>query len=106
MLFRSKFDRPIIFSEVGYCSSVGANTDPAHCGGSGVVDHQSQVNCFEALFEAWLPESAFAGLHVWAWIAAADGGGEPTGDAGFSPANKPAAELIKSYFTKFSGATK
>jgi len=92
------FSKPVIFSEIGYCSSYATNVDPAHCG-SGSVDMQAQVTAFTAFFEFVYPLSWFEGVYWWAWLTAKDGGGGSQ-DSGFSPSGKPVAAIIKKYYSE------
>jgi Ca2+-binding RTX toxin-like protein len=66
-----QYGKKVIFTEVGYRSMDGANKDPGVFGGSGTVDFQEQVDCYEALFKVmenyggqWL-----AGSFLWSYYS-------------------------------------
>ena len=88
-------NKKIIFAEIGYCSTVGANKNPAFCGST--VSLQAQENCYEAMFQAVYSQPYFQGVFFWDW--ATDPGDEGSNNKGFTPNNKPAAAVCKKYFS-------
>ncbi len=60
--------KPVIFTEIGYMSTSGTNTEPYNYSHAGAVDQQEQANCYEATSEVWSPHSAvMQGVFWWAW---------------------------------------
>ena len=86
-------NKSIAFTEVGYCSSLNATLEPAHC--SGAVYQDNQVNAYEALFETFFSQPWFMGLHLWAWVTDPTNGGLQ--DAGYTPHNKPASQVMQKW---------
>ena len=91
-------NKPIIFTEYGYRSNNYAAKKPW------LVDHslddvnlEAQTNATKAIFEEFWSEDWFAGGFVWKWfIDHKKAGG--INDNRFTPQNKPAQEVIKSFY--------
>ena len=92
-------NRPIFFTEIGFCSKAFTQLDPAHCNErhSG-ISLAAQTNNFVALMKAFGDAPWFRGFHVWAWTtdpAPPASSGSWANDTGFSPRGKPAAAAIR-----------
>lgn len=94
----STYDKPVIFTEFGYRSMdftakkpwlVDRNEEKANM--------DAQVNAKRALFEQFWTESWFAGGFLWKWFTHHDAAGG-SDDNRFTPQNKPAQEVIKTYY--------
>jgi hypothetical protein len=93
--FHRRWQKPVLFTEIGYRSVRGAARMPWAAQEPLPLDLREQVDCLEALFESWKGVSWFAGASLWMWSADMDVA--PT-DTGYSVQNKPAhATLIKWY---------
>lgn len=90
----ARFDKPFVFTELGYRSRAGATAAPWDESSGGVSDLDEQCRGFEAFRQAWTaPEGAHArldGLYIWNWY----GYGGP-GTTSYTPRGKPAADVIK-----------
>jgi hypothetical protein len=62
-----KWNRSIIFTEIGYRSIRGANKEPYDWQVSQPVDLQQQVNCYQAVFEALAGKDWWHGVFWWNW---------------------------------------
>jgi len=87
----------IVFAEVGYQSVDGTNrtpwwTDPS----SHTMDFQEQAECYEALLSVCRERSWWLGAFWWNWETDPDGGGED--DPYWTPVNKPAEDIMISYY--------
>lgn len=81
--------RPVFFTEVGYASQNGINTDPwNYFIATGDIDVDEQAACFRAAREV-LPE--FSWLHGAYWFEYFGEGGR--GDHSYSPRGKPAMRI-------------
>jgi len=89
------FERPILFTEIGYESMDCTAITPWSC--NGTLDLNAQANCYEAFFQSIYSEEWFAGVFWWAWSTFLDDGGPH--NMGFTPRNKPAETILKKYFT-------
>ncbi|MCB5175294.1 glycoside hydrolase family 113 [Microvirga lenta] len=102
-----RYGKKVIFTEVGYKSMDGHNKDPGIFGGSGEVDFQEQVDCYEALFHVmenyggqWL-----AGAFLWSYysfenpmLPVSEGGREvPWTD--YTTQHKPANATITEHYS-------
>lgn len=90
----ARFDKPFIFTEIGYRSKTGATAAPWDETSGGTPDLDEQQRGFEAFRLAWTaPGSAHArldGLYIWNWY----GYGGP-GTTSYTPRGKPATQTIK-----------
>jgi hypothetical protein len=91
-------DKPIIFTEYGYRSNNYTAKKPW------LVDHsqdevnlEAQTNATKAIFEEFWKEEWFAGGFVWKWFIDHEKAGG-INDNRFTPQNKPAEEVIKSFY--------
>ncbi len=90
----AKYNKPFVFTEVGYRSRAGSTASPWDESSGGTPDLAEQQRGFEAFRLAWTePLAARArldGLYIWNWY----GYGGP-GTTGYTPRGKPAAMTIK-----------
>lgn len=99
-----KYNRPVLFTEVGYKSTEDAAVDPWEW-----IDHENtekwkpshdtQALCYQAMFESFWHQSWFAGALIWQWR----GNHQEVGglaDLDFTPQNKPAQRIISDWFAK------
>ena len=93
-----KFNKPIIFTEIGYESKDGTNRMPASGQTAGTLDFQEQADCYQATLEVMLDKSWFRGIFWFQWLANTRfPGSSPTG-TGFMPWGKPAEEVLKRFY--------
>ena len=92
--WRRSFGRPIVITEVGYPSRRGAGTDPWNYSAEGVPDLEGQRRCYRAFQRVWSGEPNLQGVYFYLWW----GEGGP-GDSGYTPRGKPAADVIREWFT-------
>ena len=90
----SKYDKPFLFTEVGYRSRAGATAAPWDETSGGTPDLAEQQRGFEAFRQAFtLPASSHRridGLYIWNWY----GYGGP-GTTSYTPRGKPAAATVR-----------
>ena len=89
-------DKPIVFTEIGYRSIDGANTNPWDWMWERPLDLQEQADCYQAALESVWDEPWFAGIYWWDWSAAPSVGGPQ--DTGFTPFGKPAEQVLRSWY--------
>jgi hypothetical protein len=90
-----KFDKPILFTEYGYCSSDYAGKTPWNPSNN-TVNLEAQSNTTQALFEEFWNEDWFAGGFIWKWFHRPNSGGED--NHRFTPQNKPVEEIIRNQY--------
>lgn len=97
LAFQKRVGRPILFTEVGWCSLANAASEPwDYTRTSLSVDLDLQKKLYEGFFEAWQGNPALGGFMFWEWTNG-DGGGD---DKGYTPENKPAEEVLKTWLAK------
>src|ERR1019366_6452758 len=92
--FYSAHQKPIVFTEIGYKSSAGANTEPWNYSHVGAYDPTEQRNCIDAAFTVWSQWSPWMkGFFWWAWPVPAP---QPF-DTDYNPRGKPAGDLMRAW---------
>jgi hypothetical protein len=88
------YDKPFVFTEVGYRSRAGATAAPWDETADGTPDLEEQRRGFEAFRQAFASPLAATtrldGLYIWNWY----GYGGP-GTTGYTPRGKPAAATVR-----------
>lgn len=97
-IWQKEIDKPVIFAEIGYKSSAGANEESWQHSPVGKVDLQLQADCYEALLASFYDEPWFYGVYWWYWGANPRMGGKF--HRGFTPQNKHAQEVIRQWYKK------
>lgn len=87
------YDKPLIFTEIGYRSGDGANRAPWDWGLSLTVDPAEQADCYAAAFQVWTAETWMKGMFWWAWDVNPPG----AGDTGYNPRGKPAEDVLRQW---------
>lgn len=88
--------KEIIFTEIGYCSQNGTNTQPWNWNISPTLDLQEQADCYQAALEVFKDKAWFTGWFWWNWETDPNAGG-PT-DRHYTPQNKPAQDVLNQYY--------
>ena len=91
-----KWNRPIIFTEVGYRSLNGSNKAPWDSNMKGDLDLQEQADCYRAVFESFKDKPWWRGAFWWGWNTDPLDGG-PT-NSNFTPNNKPVEDVLRFYY--------
>jgi hypothetical protein len=90
--WQKRINKPVIFPEIGYRSSLGAAAEPwEHIPGS-VVDLELQKDCYRALVDTFWNKEWFYGAYWWDWGTNVKMGGKF--NRNFTPQNKPAEDYI------------
>ena len=92
----SQYNRPIILTEIGYRSVDGANRRPWEWQSGGTIDLQEQADCYRAALETLWGKPWLRGIYWWYWSTNPDQGGPE--DVDFTPHNKPAERVLRSYY--------
>ncbi len=87
-------EKGVIFTEVGYPSADGANTQP-WAAISNEEDQQEQADCLRAMFEVLTKRSWFKGYYIWQYFPQ-----ERWSPLGFTVKGKKAEEILKEYLKK------
>ena len=89
---QSTYNKPLIFTELGYVSATGTNEAPYSSAAAGAAyDPTEQANCYEAFFEVFSQQTSWMkGVFWWAWTVSPPG----AMDVGYTPQNKPAGTTV------------
>lgn len=99
--FSEKNGAAILFTEWGYRSTDYCAYEPWDYSKQSPYNPKAQANAYKAVFEALWEEDWFAGGFLWKWYPNHNkAGGEY--NVKFTPQNKPAEQMIKEYFEKYS----
>ncbi len=93
--------KPILFTEVGWCSQEGASIEPwnyYHKQEATRKGHVEQRNCYEAFMRVWSDVPQVGGVIWWEWTTY--GGGKDCYN--YTPKGKPAEKLLRDWFAKHS----
>lgn len=94
-------DKPVIFTELGYCSAGFAPVRPWEEAMSGAPNHAVQAECYKAALETFWNKPWFYGVYWWNWNTYPGSGGEK--NRGYTPQNKLALENVKMWYAKNVG---
>jgi hypothetical protein len=91
-----RYDRPILFTEVGFTTFADAGMRPWRWQEDldRPLDPRHQAACWEALLRTFAPEPWFEGLFVWRFYAGDDG--IPPWE--YTPEGKPAEAVLRDWF--------
>ncbi len=89
------YNKPLIFTEVGYRSLIGANQIPWDYNYQNTISQELQANLYDGLLEFWNTKDYVKGIHLWEWESNPNAGGWNTA---YTPQNKLAEEVLKKWF--------
>lgn len=93
-----KFNKPILFTELGYKSTTDAAIEPWRWPErQEEISYETQSNCYEAFFQEIWSLDWIAGVYFWKWYPQTPR--HPT-DGDFTPQGKPAEDVMKTWFVK------
>jgi hypothetical protein len=92
--FVDSIHRPLLFTEIGWCSLSNAATIPWDYTKTQLeTDNELQNTLYQAFFNRWWGRPELAGFSIWEF----DPGGDETGK-GYTPVGKPAEAVMRKYF--------
>ena len=96
--WQKSINKPVIFPEVGYRSSLGAARQPWEHAPGPKVDVALQEECYKALVDTFWDKEWFYGIYWWDWGTSTRMGGRT--NRGFTPQNKPAQDYIETVYKR------
>ncbi|MES2213903.1 MAG: hypothetical protein V4465_00720 [Patescibacteria group bacterium] len=93
---QKKYEKPVLFTEIGYRSIAGALANPWDYTLESKKDDGEQVRAFQKLFDYWKDKDNFGGMYIWSWKGTSH---IDTSGKDYTPQGKPALEVIKKEFT-------
>lgn len=104
---QARYNKPVIFTELGYRSTDDAAIEPWLWPGDREElrptefatrsELTTQVNCYEAFFQAVWPQEWLAGVYLWKWFSRIETEPGRVG-RGFTPQGKPAEQIIAKWY--------
>ena len=94
--WQRSINKPVVFTECGYCSADLAAVNPWTYGMNGEPNPSLQSDCYRAVLETFWNKPWFSGIYWWAWDTSEKAGG--IDNIHFTPQNKPALELVRSWY--------
>lgn len=89
--------KPVVFTEMGYRSTVDAAEEPWLWRSPAPVDVEVQAACYEAMFRVFWERPWFNGVYIWKWYPYPERrDGRRAGD--FTPQGKPAEEVMRRWY--------
>jgi hypothetical protein len=92
--FARRVKRPLILTELGYLSQLGAAAWPWNEGASEPVDLEDQRLCLQAFVDVFSGAASLRGVYFWNYYG---WGGRAS--RGYTPRRKPGGQEIERYFT-------
>ena len=97
--FQREVKKPIIFTEVGWCSQEGAASEAwnyYHNQKATPEGHAEQETCYRAFLQTWDDEPSVGGIIWWEWDNTPGG----PNDFNYTPRKKPAEQILRSWFAE------
>jgi hypothetical protein len=88
------WNKPLLFTEIGYRSTPDDAINPALWGTPGTVDLQAQQNAYESAYETFYNQPWFAGIYWWNWPSQLPANGNNTD---YPPVYKPAESTLNGW---------
>ena len=95
--FAERVGKPIVFTEVGYRSVMGAAHEPWLWRTRKPENATLQARCYEAAFRTFWREPWFRGAFWWKWYPHG-AGAHPYEDAAFTPQGRPAEKVLANWY--------
>ena len=95
-----KFNKPVIFTEIGYKSTEDAAIEPwkwPQENREATPSNETQAKCYEAFFKSVWKKEWLAGAYFWKWYPH---GGRSLNEIDFTPQGKLAEEIISKNFSE------
>lgn len=99
MDWRREVNKPLLLTEVGWCSQEGAAMSPWNYYQSMKATPaglEEQRRLYEAFLQVWNGSPGLLGVIWWEWTAAPGG----AGDFNYTPKNKPAEQVLRRWFAE------
>lgn len=98
------WQKPIVFTEIGYRSMDGTNRQPWDWEASGETDLVEQALCYQAIIQVFGEKTWFNGIYWWNWEPDPQEGGPA--DNYYTPQGKPAETIFKRWYCEENMAKK
>lgn len=95
--WQSRIGKPLVFTEVGWCSQEGASIEPWNYyknQKATPAGHEEQRRCYRAFMETWSNTPEVGGIMWWEWNDTIGG----SNDYNYTPRGKPAEQELRNWF--------
>lgn len=92
----ARYHKPILLTEIGYRSRRGCTVKPWDSWETSQLDMEEQANAYEAAFRQLFNQPWLAGMFWWMWSADPFESGPC--DMGYTPAEKPAEDVLRRWY--------
>jgi Glycoside Hydrolase Family 113 len=101
-VLNKKYNKPILFTELGYKSTPDAGKTPWEWNTLGnrfykKISKRTQVLCYQAFFNMVWQQPWFGGVHIWEWQSRSNTDGN---NNAFTIQDKPALNIVAKGFAK------
>jgi Glycosyl hydrolase family 53. len=97
----AKFQKPVVFTEIGYRSTNDAAIEPwvwpQNVSKDAEISESTQADCYEAFFKSVWNKQWMAGAYFWKWYPH---GARRMAELDFTPQGKKASMILKANFRK------
>lgn len=98
MAFSNRKNKPILLTEVGWCSMGNAPYEPwDYTKAEEPLDLDVQKRLYQGFFQSWYGNPNMAGFMIWEWEPFSDGGPQ---NRSYTPKAKPAEKVLRDYLEK------
>ncbi len=101
-----KYDKQVIFTEIGFKSVEGTAINPWEWKQNGKTSQQEQALAFEATRLAFVDKPYLSGIFVWKYFTDMDSDERGNLEKGFTPYKKEAEDVISNWFETNKEETK
>lgn len=95
-----KYNKKILFTEVGYKSVEGSAIRPWEWNRYGKVSQEEQAKAYEAAFKVFKNKPYLAGIFIWKYFTDMNSYEKPNVEKGFTPYGKKAERVISGWFNR------
>jgi hypothetical protein len=92
----ARWNKPILFTEVGYLSVDGSNRLPGVWQLDGATDVEEQAQGYQAIFDVFSGKSWWKGAYWWSYDTNPNQGGPD--DRSYTPHGKPAEDVLRRWY--------
>ena len=97
-LLSNKFQKKVIFTEIGFKSVEGSAINPWEWKSNAKVSFSEQAKAFESTFKVFKYKDYLAGMFIWKYFTDMDSYEKSNVEKGFTPYKKKSETVISDYF--------
>ncbi len=94
----AKYDKPVLFTEIGYKSVEGSTIKPWEWNGEGKTSQKEQANALRATHKSFTGSQYLAGIFIWKYFTDMQSYEKPNVEKGFTPYKKLGEKVLTDWF--------